>query len=252
MAELAKLSYFDETPDEYKLKVAKSCKDILMGSEGYDLEQLVALFEFLGNLAEYNEQENLTMFSELTNPIVQTLKWLIFTNKNFNEDFQNILENLDIYLDLAGKICIEGVPDLIDLFYVALDTRPFDSGIKTILREITLNVVYIAPFELVQQGKLMDKAILIMIGALCPDVGIITKKWAEPEAEDKFLPDSIQEALGLLDRFISIFPYDKMIPLLSTQVQKLLMKDRWTYQYAALMSLSQVSQAPNISRSQST
>ena len=219
------------------------------------------------------------MFAMLSPILYQAAEYILLKSSFDVDQMTEILELMDIWLDFGGKLNYSQIENYINLFYKTIENKNYEAGICKMIREMCISVSYIAPSNIAQLPQMLNKLLLICISSLCPNEqeiqdivshqqSVNLKKHGHKNPEQKsisplpqqnegisqvkitdgfaegyettLITDSTTEALNLVNRLIGIFQTEVIIPVLSSVVKNLLTNQKWTFQYAAIMALSQV------------
>lgn len=242
MSQIVEYEFFQNLNDDIKTLLV----DILQSSfkkneENPDFQLIFSMFKFLSTLVEFNDEEELIMFSTLSDSIYKTIEFILIDSK-FDEDQTGaILDEIDIWLEYGGKLNYSKMQNYIDLFYKAIEHKNFDTGVKNRIRELTITVAYIAPSNIPQMPNALKQLLLICISSLCPENDKIDQQWLMPLVDDKLVEFETTQSLSYINRLMKMFECEIILPVLSGVVRDLLLENNWTTQYAAIMALSQVS-----------
>lgn len=240
LSEISKIELFELLEAEKYEALAGAVNNLLL--QNHPIQTYENLFQFLANLLEYTDEENLISFTLVTKSLHSKIA-TILNEVDASYSIESILESLDIFFDYGAKLIQNEIPAYIQLFGEAVKLPKFDNGVKTMIRELILNFVYVCPNKLINDNDSIRILIHTVVDGLRPESIEISSNWASPqEYDENCIEDELKEGLGLVNRFIALFKAEYFLGIFSKHLESYLVSEDWRQTYAAIAALSQVAE----------
>lgn len=73
-------------------------------AQGQDFQLYFSVFKFLSSLVEFNDEEELIMFSKLSSKIFSCVEFILDHSKFSEDQLSDLLDEIDFWLEYGGKL----------------------------------------------------------------------------------------------------------------------------------------------------